>query len=133
MSASRAVWIAPGIFPAHIAFCPTEAAWRYEMRKMGLAEPYPNDTDARCTIFERPGHTVRCLITLHERNDIRDDIGKYALLVHECVHAWQAVREAMREDHPSKEFEAYSVHYISQEIMTAYRATRMKRKSKRRK
>jgi hypothetical protein len=127
------VWIDPGIFPVDIAFCPSKKAWQSEMKRMGMQEPYPDDSDARCTTFERPGHKVRCIVTLNERCDPKDEIGKYALLVHECVHVWQTVRSTMRESDPSREFEAYSVHYISQEIMTAYCATRMKRKPKRRK
>lgn len=132
--ADQIVWINPGIFPISIGFCPSEKAWKRFVKTMGLPhEPYP-DTDARCTIFERAGHTTRCIVTVAERFDKRREVPTMALLVHESVHVWQQARMEMREDSPSREFEAYAVQYISQEMMDAYQATRKpKRKTTRRK
>lgn len=42
------------------------------------------------------------------------------LIVHEAVHVWQAVREAMCEEQPSTEFEAYSIQAIAQCLLEDY-------------
>jgi hypothetical protein len=52
----------------------------------------------------------------------------YALLVHEAVHLWQWQCELIGEDTPSKEFKAYGIQAISQELMFAYKASLKKKK-----
>lgn len=42
------------------------------------------------------------------------------LLIHEGVHIWQDICEYMGEDAPSIEFEAYSIQWITQELMEAW-------------
>lgn len=49
-----------------------------------------------------------------------------SLLVHEAVHIFQRIRLMMGEDHPSHEFEAYSIQRISQDLMLAYLKSKKK-------
>ena len=42
------------------------------------------------------------------------------LIVHESVHVWQKIKERMNEESPSKEFEAYSVQRIAQDLFHLY-------------
>jgi len=44
----------------------------------------------------------------------------YGLIVHEATHIWQEIKELLGEDNPSKEFEAYSMQWIAQELMVEY-------------
>lgn len=44
----------------------------------------------------------------------------HGLLLHEAVHIWQRLRTVMGEDEPSKEFEAYSVQRIAQDLFYAF-------------
>lgn len=44
----------------------------------------------------------------------------HGLLVHEAVHIWQAQRDAMAEDRPSSEFEAYAVQTIAQNLIESF-------------
>ena len=46
-----------------------------------------------------------------------DLIFKQGLVIHECVHIWQEIKEIMNEKNPSSEFEAYSVQCISQDML----------------
>lgn len=52
----------------------------------------------------------------------------YALLAHEAVHIWQAVREAMFEESPSSEFEAYSIQAIARDLFFEYEKAMSKSK-----
>lgn len=55
------------------------------------------------------------------RPEKRDLVEIHGLLVHEAVHIWQRTREVMRERDPSSEFEAYSIQWVSQQLMWEYR------------
>ena len=56
----------------------------------------------------------------------------HALLVHEAVHIWQAQRDAMSEDSPSSEFEAYAIQTISQNLIESYQKQNKKKSGGRR-
>lgn len=53
-----------------------------------------------------------------------EDAQLFPLLVHEAVHVWQEVRDAMGEIHPSSEFEAYSIQCITQDLYNDYISTK---------
>jgi len=50
----------------------------------------------------------------------RSLIETYGLLLHEAVHIWQRIRRLMGEYEPSKEFEAYSIQAIAQDLFAMY-------------
>jgi hypothetical protein len=59
--------------------------------------------------------------------------GVVALLVHEAVHLWQYIKEDIGEHNPSKEFEAYAIQNLTQELLQSYNIARdryIKRKNK---
>lgn len=66
--------------------------------------------DATAHHFETSNglHVVLCFNDLSKFSDI-EVIG---LLLHECVHIWQAIVEWMREESPGDEVEAYSIQSI---------------------
>ena len=70
--------------------------------------------------FNNPAGEQCCIVALRMKKGI-SLIQVYGLLVHEAVHIWQAFRERIGEDNPSKEFEAYSIQAISQRLMAAYK------------
>jgi len=53
-----------------------------------------------------------------------------SLLVHEAVHIWQHYCRDIGESNPSDEFEAYTIQWISQQLMFAYDKQAMERKAK---
>jgi len=122
---AKVIWLDRGWQPVFYGFCPSEAAWKREMRKMKIkGEPYP-DTDGRCTTFKKDGKTcvIVCLGEGSEQRVTRTQIA--GLLCHEAVHVWQEVREVMNDPgQPSIEFEAYSVQAIFQGLYQAWLDTR---------
>lgn len=123
MKADRVVWCRQGWYPVPYCFCPSEKAWRAEMRRMNASDEYPT-ADARTVAFEKDGQ-LRVFVTLAERLDSRDPLGIVCLLVHEAVHVWQQMCEHCGDDNPSHETEAYAIQRISAELIDAYSKTRM--------
>lgn len=72
---------------------------------------------AQTRFKERKGKTM-AIVEL--RTADRPRHATYALLTHEAVHIWQAAKEAMGEDAPSCEFEAYSIQRIAQDLFYEY-------------
>lgn len=52
------------------------------------------------------------------------------LLVHEGVHIWQEVKDALGERSPSPEFEAYSVQWIVQQLIAEFVAQLPRRRKR---
>lgn len=50
----------------------------------------------------------------------RSIIQIHSLLLHEAVHIWQRIKQRMGESDPSKEFEAYSIQRIAQDLFVMY-------------
>ena len=50
----------------------------------------------------------------------RSIIQIHSLLLHEAVHIWQRIKQLMAESDPSKEFEAYSIQRIAQDLFAMY-------------
>ncbi len=122
---AEVVWLDRGWQPVFIGFCPSEAAWKREMKRMKVkGEPYP-DSPGRCTVFTHENKTC-VLVTLSDNAEqIASRLEIAGLLCHEGVHVWQAVREAMNDPgQPSVEFEAYSVQAIFQGLYQAWLDTR---------
>lgn len=70
---------------------------------------------------------IVCLFE-YEKLDIKQC---YALLCHEAVHIFQSVCVSLGEDSPSKEFEAYTIQKISQDLFYEFdRQTKYKRMDK---
>ena len=49
----------------------------------------------------------------------KDEI--YGLILHECVHIWQTIKEWMREERPGDEIEAYSIQSIFMNMLSVWK------------
>ncbi|GGL48343.1 hypothetical protein [Caulobacter rhizosphaerae] len=117
--AGRVVWCDRGWQPVFYGFCPSEAAWKRAVRKLGAkGDPYPAHA-ACCTTYSHKGQ-VTCLVTLGPATKHQTRVGVAGLLAHEATHVWQQVREKMGERWPSIEFEAYAVQCIFQGLYQAW-------------
>jgi len=117
---SKVIWLDRGWQPLFIGFCPDEAAWRREVKRLGCPDTAYPTSDGCVTYFEGgEDHGACCIVTLN-RSEGRDDVVVAGLLVHEAVHVWQHVKAKMGESEPSWEFEAYSVQAIFQQLYQAH-------------
>ena len=110
--------------PYHLTLCTTEKQFRRELKTLDLSKSdWPNFTvndhsHAACHWFSSRFGQI-CIVcirpnrkrTIHQIN---------ALIVHECVHLWQAIKEHIGEREPSKEFEAYAIQSLVQGLMLEY-------------
>lgn len=123
----RMIWCQRGWQPVHYGFCPSEAVWMREMRKMGVDPAtcgYP-ESDGRTTFFDHPSGKSIAIVTVSDAAaKRRKKIEIVGLLIHEATHIWQHVQEMMGEKEPGEEMEAYAMQSISQELILAYSKTR---------
>ncbi len=121
---SAVIWCDRGWQPVHFGFCPTKAAWKREVKRLGCpGEPYPS-TAGGCTAFELDGKTC-VLVTIRDGAEKRHcEVEVFGLLVHEATHVWQKIRDSIGEREPSIEFEAYSMQAIFQGLLSAWKETR---------
>lgn len=108
------------------ALCLSEKSFRTELRRLKVLEhvPFLKTTHSNATVhyFDGPegGHIAIVCMDLAEARQ-RDPLEVVGLLVHEAVHLFQADCERRGEDAPSKEYEAYAIQQISQNLLGAYR------------
>jgi hypothetical protein len=134
-AADKVVWCDQGMFPVSYGFCPSETAWRRQMRAWKVrGTPYPGTSGCTFPFYdendkgdETSGY-LEVLVTLDPPEDIaKDPIMVIGLMAHEATHVWQEIRSHMQEQNPSSEFEAYAVQHITQELLSAFQKTRGRR------
>lgn len=109
----------------HFGLCLTERDFQRELASLNVRErDWPSFVkheyaDATAHFLEYRGRY--CVIVCIANWQNRDPIQVAALLVHEAVHIWQDYCEHIGEQHPSKEFEAYAIQSIAQELMEAFK------------
>jgi|SRR5690606_37610400 len=70
--------------------------------------------------FASSSGDIFCVVCIRGTDDL-DPLAVAALIAHEAVHIWQFIQEYLSEEHPSIEFEAYSVQIILQQLLHEYR------------
>lgn len=115
------LWLQAACFPVNIGVCGSKEAWDDLMGRMSVKdEPYNTDAAGRCTRFEKSGETVTIVLTFDTRRFKKASLMQIlGLVTHECVHAWQYTLEAMAEDSPGREVEAYAIQALVQDTMNA--------------
>lgn len=116
--------------PYHIALCVDEAAFHRKLRYLRLARgswpPFVLDGgDATTHYFQNEDQGLVAVVCIRFDRKITSNEVR-ALLVHEGMHVWRAVRNNIGENEPSREMEAYAMQHISRALMDAYDRT-MKR------
>ena len=87
------------------------------MKALGYQTPYPDDCQAAATGFrtETGGYCV--LVTMPPAK--RAASVSIGLIVHECAHVWQVIKQKIGETDPGMEMEAYALQAITQEMIEA--------------
>lgn len=126
-------WLSRDLFkcPVYYALCLDERAFKAEMKRLKITnsdEWIKNaHSDATTHFMVGPEGKLSAIVCLRV-NAGRDPVEIVGLLVHEAVHIWQEVKTNIGEQHPSPEFEAYSIQWIAQQLVAAC-AKRLKRRA----
>lgn len=125
MKHSGSTWLSRTIIesPLCIGLCINEAQFRHEMKRLKIPREdwpdwIPEDSDAVVHLFEAQTDHKKCaIVCIGTHEDPNVTVG---LLVHESVHIWQRICDALDEKNPSREFEAYAIQTISVRLIAAY-------------
>lgn len=98
------------------------------LKKMGLPNWdkeifIPEGKGACVNVYDSESGKTIAFVCLNQEKVERESLHLnqvHALLLHEAVHVWQHIKDAIGEKNPSKEFEAYSVQRISQNLFYLY-------------
>jgi hypothetical protein len=76
--------------------------------------------------FENPERERVCIVVIRgaKKRKISEVIG---LIAHEAMHVWQETKQFIGEPNPSKEFEAYAVQNIVQELFMLFEKLKHKK------
>ncbi len=112
------------ISPIHYGLCKTEKAFKKELKRLGIRKKDRPDflksphANATVHFFERDDGV--CAIVCLGNTEGRTPNEIVGLLIHEAVHIFQEIKANIGEQHPSSEFEAYSIQTIAQHLIEAY-------------
>lgn len=120
---NKIIWCDAGWLPHYYGFCPSKRAWDAlaKISKRDLGRYPPPDPKACCTLFRNYKDGKRtCIVTVGDHSPaVTVD-----LLIHEAMHVWRDMLEAIEEEKPSSEFEAYAMQNITANLFHAYEQTR---------
>jgi len=106
--------------PIQWAICLTPEAFDKAQKQLNVPKQYRGEwiTDGfNATVHHITDADRKYSVVCYRPDKTRSRSQQFAMLVHEAVHIWQRIREAMGENAPSSEFEAYSIQSISQDLM----------------
>ena len=107
----------------HLVLCLTEAEYLKAARHCKVAQPHTWIEESRqkavVHTWESRGQ-LTCVVCLHPDALQSDPIEVVAVLVHEAVHVFQRLCDSIGEDHPSSEFEAYSIERIAEQLIREF-------------
>lgn len=134
-------WLSPILIrnAYYVGLCLSEADYRAAFVQLKVLpenqDAFGVTKSAMVHHFEAPDGKLICLVTMDgEKAKLKTGCQIAALLCHEAVHVFQLFCTHINEDSPSREFEAYSIQSIAQELMQSYcRQTAPKTQSKKRK
>lgn len=107
----------------HMILCLSEAEYLRAARRCKLQSPaaWMDEASQQAVVhaWESAG-TLTCVVCLHPDALTADPIEVACVLVHESVHIFQRLCDSIGEDKPSREFEAYSIERISEQLMREF-------------
>lgn len=102
--------------------CLNEKEYLKQTKELGIKEPDKwviSGKHATVHYLTNSEGKLCCVVCLTEYSD-HSTPEIYAVLTHEAVHIWQEFKEWIGETKPSREFEAYSIQAISQELFESF-------------
>ena len=105
--------------PIYIALATSHKILNDELKRIkfsGTLSGVNTGSGATTNFLTNNNGDVCAIVCLFEYKKI-DPRQVTSLLVHEAVHVFQEVCDKMGEDHPSKEFEAWAIQKITQDLL----------------
>ena len=108
-----------GYFPYSFALAVGKEQKDVFLKKIGCDNiPAPKSTSL-ATANNISGSWYGTLVTIHDATSI-SGFKIVEILIHEAVHVYQNLIKHIGESHPSTEFDAYTVHHISMELIADF-------------
>ena len=110
----------------HLALCLTEEQFHQKLKEMKVHKknypPFLGSWHSHATthFLVNEGQKSAAAVICLRDNSKYSYAETAALICHEAVHVWQAIRETLGEKEPSSEFEAYSIQNIVQTLLYEY-------------
>ena len=112
------------IYGPYFCLCLNEKEFHRQLKRLGIIEKlnFVKNEQSNATVHYMTNQDCRlcCIVCIkgYENKSIEQI---YSLLVHEAVHIWQEFKDWFGEKEPSREFEAYSIQAISEELMYSFK------------
>lgn len=110
-----ATYIYEGALPVSIGFCHSKKVHAEEMKRLGVKDQLflgsPDHHAELQAVYHESGTKLLFCVDCKRKTSLAQFIGTIA---HEATHALQRIIEAMAEEKPGREFEAYTVQYLTQ-------------------
>lgn len=124
----KARWADPCVLQAQLWYTvvTTEKMFQREMRKMGYSKEMTRDTNwlagggACVQKFDNAADDGRHVLLVSIKPIPSDPTQVMGLLVHEAVHVWEHILEALGEKQPSSEMQAYGIQGIFLQLFQEY-------------
>lgn len=125
--AKRAEYVSDELIfnPIRIGVCIDEESYVGELDALNV--PYwerpqfiIDGKDGTVHFFSEKSNGGEVALVCLRHKEAQTGIQLAGLICHEAVHIWQHGRTIMGEDSPSKEFEAYAIQWIFQQICWTY-------------
>lgn len=134
MSCSHLKWFDMGPCPISFGMCLTEQGYNKAMKHLAVEAPgpwlVPGSLATTYTLTNKKNYSTCVLVCLGPCKGV-SHFSVMAIMVHAAVHVWQAIVEALTDDHPSKEHEAYTIENLSKMIWSHYAEHRGPRRASR--
>lgn len=115
----------------HLALCLSEEAYLAAAKHLKVNHPgeWLKDDFMACVHTFTLDGKVACVVCLRDDREKYDGIDVASALTHEAVHVFQQLCDHIGESSPSREFEAYSIERITEQLLREYaRQTTLKAK-----
>jgi hypothetical protein len=120
-----------------LAFCPFEIIACFGEKQYDEALKFkkikrmriPYKKDAFVYAYRKNNTIDFCIIRFKIRPPGRAET--VGIVVHECIHLWQYIKETLGEESPSPEFEAYAMQSLAQSIYSEFEKHNVKKFKKR--
>lgn len=113
----------------HLTLCLSQKEFLRVAKHCNVRDPgqWLNETRNKAVVHTwESGGLLTCVVCLSPDAVTSDPIDVAVTLVHESVHIFQRLCDSIGECAPSREFEAYSIERISEQLMREFKRRMVK-------